>query len=216
MAFIQEKDQIEIQKRFNLMQQPVKIINFSQEIECTYCRETRQLMEEVAALSDKISLEVHNYVINKEQADKYHVDKIPATIIMGEKDYGIRFYGIPSGYEFSTLLDDIVMVSKGDSGLSDDSKKILSEISESLHLQVFVTPTCPYCPAAVYLAHQLAFEKSDLIRGDMIEATEFPHLSHHYNVGAVPKIVINDKVEFEGALPEKQYLDKLIEATNKV
>ncbi len=177
MAFIQENDRIEIQNKFATMQQPVKIINFTQEIECTYCRETRQLMEEVAALSDKISLEVYNFIIDKEQANKYQIDKIPATIIMGEMDYGIRFYGIPSGYEFSTLLEDIVMVSKKDSGLADDSKKILSEIPKPLNLQIFVTPTCPYCPAAVYLAHQLAFE-SDLIRGEMIEATEFPHLSH--------------------------------------
>jgi len=119
MAFIQEKDRIEIQKKFATMQQPVKIINFTQELECTYCRETRLLLEEVAALSDKISLEVYNFIIDKEQANKYQIDKIPATIVMGEMDYGIRFYGIPSGYEFSTLLEDIVMVSKKDWGNFD-------------------------------------------------------------------------------------------------
>ena len=138
---LQERERNEIKKRLAAMQQPVKIVNFTQKFECDSCQETRELMEELAALSDKLSLEVHDLVEAKDQAAMYNIDKIPATVLVGEKDYGIRFYGIPSGYEFATLLDDLVMVSKRDSGLADDSRKKLAALTTPLHLQVFTTPT---------------------------------------------------------------------------
>ena len=120
---------------------PVKIINFTQQFECDYCKETNEIMREVAELSDKISVETYNFVTDKEVADKYKIDKIPATIIMGNEDRGIRFYGIPSGYEFISLLESIKMVSSGQSGLGQKSKDILRKLKEPLHLQVLVTPT---------------------------------------------------------------------------
>lgn len=141
MPLIQERDRPEIQKRLAELREPVKLINFTQELECQYCKETRQLLEEVAELSDKLSVEVYNFVTDKGKAEEYRVEKIPATLILGEKDYGIRFYGIPAGYEFATLLEDIIMVSKRDSGLSPASRKKLRDLKDPLHIQVFVTPT---------------------------------------------------------------------------
>jgi glutaredoxin-like protein len=124
------------------------------------------------------------------------------------KDYGIRYYGIPAGYEFSTLINDIMMVSRGESGLSAETKAYLAGLTQPLHLQVFVTPTCPYCPPAVHLAHQLAFE-SDLVRADMVEAIEFPHLSYKYQVQGVPRTVINETAHMEGSTPEGLLLAKI-------
>jgi glutaredoxin-like protein len=141
MALLDEAVKDEIRKRFADLADPVKIINFTQTIECTYCGETRQIMEEVAALSDKINLEVYNFIEDKDRAEAYGIDKIPATIIQGDKDVGIRFYGIPSGYEFVTLLDDIAMVSKKSSGLSEASKEQLATLTSPIHIQVFITPT---------------------------------------------------------------------------
>lgn len=141
MPIIQERDKKPIQERLKETIQPVKIINFTQELECQYCRETRQLLEELTALSDKLSLEVYNFQIDQAKAEEYKIDKIPATVLLGEKDYGIRFYGIPAGYEFSTLLDDIVSMSKRDSGLGPETRKKLKAVARPLHLQVFVTPT---------------------------------------------------------------------------
>lgn len=141
MALLDDSVRDEVTKRFAELTKPVKIINFTQTIECNYCGETRQIMEELAALSDKISLEVYNFVEDKNKARAYGIDKIPATIIQGEKDAGIRFYGIPSGYEFVTLLDDIAMVSKGESGLSEASKEQLATLMSPIHIQVFITPT---------------------------------------------------------------------------
>jgi glutaredoxin-like protein len=138
---MQDKDRTVIQTRFEELGQPVKLINFTQEIECMYCTETRRLMEEIAELSDKVTLEVYNFVTDKEAVRKYSIDKIPATVVEGEKDYGIRFFGIPTGYEFGTLIEDIIMASKGDSGLQPETREALSELGEPVHLQVFVTPT---------------------------------------------------------------------------
>ena len=141
MALVNDSIRSEVQKRFKDLKNPVKIINFTQEIECQYCAETRRLMEEIASLTDKLSFEVYNFVTDKREAEKFGIDKIPATVVMGEKDYGIRFYGIPSGYEFMSILESIVMVSRGESDLSADTKKKLAAIQKPLHLEVFVTPT---------------------------------------------------------------------------
>ena len=141
MAFIQDKDRTVVQTRFEELDQPVKLINFTQDVECMYCRETRQLMEEIAGLSDKITMEKYDFVADKDAVKKYSIDKIPATVIEGGKDYGIRFFGIPSGYEFGTLIEDIIMVSKGDSGLEPTTREALASLLEPVHLQVFVTPT---------------------------------------------------------------------------
>jgi len=120
---------------------PVKLVMFTQTFACQYCRETQQLVEEIAALSDKIEAEVRDFVADKEAAEKYAVDKIPAIVVVGAKDYGIRFYGIPSGYEFTTLIEDILDVSRGDSGLQPRTRELLAGLVQPVHMQVFVTPT---------------------------------------------------------------------------
>jgi len=217
MALLKDQDREHLLKEFGALKDPVKIMVFTQENECQYCAETRQIAEEVAGLSDKISVEVFDFVADQEVAEHHNIDKIPATVIMrgGDtpKDFGIRYFGIPSGYEFSSIIEDILMVSQGDSGLSDETKNMLKELTDPLHLQVFVTPTCPYCPGAVRLAHQLAME-SDLVKGDMVEAIEFPHLSQKYRVQGVPRTVINESTHMEGMAPEHMLMAKVKEALN--
>ena len=141
MGLLQESDKEAVRERFSELQNDVKIINFTQTFECTYCSETRSLLEEVAGLSDKISLDVYDFINDEDKVKEFNIDKIPATVIMGEKDYGIRFYGIPSGYEFSSLLGDISMISSGDSGLTQETKDQLRSLTDPMHLQVYVTPT---------------------------------------------------------------------------
>ncbi len=141
MALLNDSIRAEVRKRFKELEHPVKIINFTQQIECQFCSETRQIVDELSDLSDKLSFEVYDFVTDKEKAQQYNIDKIPATVIVGDKDYGIRFYGIPSGYEFVSLLESIVMVSNRESGLSADTKKHLAALTKPIHLEVFVTPT---------------------------------------------------------------------------
>jgi len=141
MTLIREEDATEIRQRLDAMVDPVKLIHFTQELNIEYGRETRQLLEELAALSDKLSLEVYDYLLDNQKVAEYGVDKVPATAVRNGKDCGIRFYGIPAGYEFATLLDAIIEVSQGTSELSADTKEKLSQITQPVHLQVFVTPT---------------------------------------------------------------------------
>ena len=120
---------------------PVTIRMFTQETECQYCRETRQLVEEVVALSDKVTMEVYDFVKDRAVADQYGIDKTPAVAIAGAKDYGVRLYGIPSGYEFGTLIEDIRLVSSGDSGLSPSTRAMVATLTKPVRIQVFSTPT---------------------------------------------------------------------------
>jgi len=206
---INAEDREYIKKRFEKeLAGNVKIIYFTQDFECQFCKETRQLLEEIKELSDKIELEIHEFNKEKELAEKYGVDKIPAILIFGEKEYGVRFFGIPSGYEFSTLIEDIIHVSKGETDLDEKIKEEVRKIDKEVHIQVFVTPTCPYCPTMVHIAHQMAVE-NEKIKADMIEAIEFPHLAQKYGVVGVPKTIINEKREIVGAVPEEVFMEEI-------
>lgn len=212
MALLSDKDRQFLQTHFEqTLVNPVKLVFFTQEIACQFCRETGQILEEVAGLSDKITVETYNFVTDKEVAERYGIDKIPATIVMGEVDYGIRFYGIPSGYEFTSLIEDIIDVSRGKTDLLPETLEVLARIEEPVHIQVFVTPTCPYCPSAVRLAHSLAIAAEN-VRADMVEAIEFPHLANKYSVYGVPRTVINEETHLEGAAPEPLFVAKVQEA----
>lgn len=210
MAILSEKVRQQIQEQLKEMTEPVKLVHFTQEIGCELCPQIQQLLEELVSLSHKLSLEIFNFQIDKQKTAHYRVDKVPATIVEGQKDYGIRFYGLPAGYEFAVLLQDIIQVSHGKSGLSPVSIEKLRSLSAPTHLEVFVTPTCPYCPDAVRLAHQLAME-NELITADMVEATEFPELSQRYSVFGVPKTVVNETLYIEGALPEEQFVQEVLD-----
>lgn len=213
MPLMDEKTREDVREMLQTLTGPVKMVVFTQEFECQMCAETRQIAEEVAELNDLITMEVRDFVGDEAYAKDLNVDKIPAIVLLGEndQDYGIRFFGIPSGYEFMSLLEGLKLVSTGDAALSDEMVAYLNALDGDLHLQVFVTPTCPYCPNAVILAHKLAFA-SGKVRSDMVEANEFPHLSMRYNVMGVPRTVINEETFIEGAAPEQMLLDKLQEA----
>ncbi len=211
MPILQDKEKKAIEKEFSSLSGPVTLVNFTRELECRYCNDTSSLVKELSGLSDKLSAEVYNVATDKEAAAKYKVDKVPATIFVNGEDRGLRFYGIPSGYEFVTVLETVKMISKDNSGLSQETKEFLQNLKKPVHLQVFVTPTCPYCPRAVLAAFKLAYE-SPLVTADAIEATEFPELARKYGVQGVPRTVINDTIDVEGAVPEHILLDAIKEA----
>ncbi len=188
---------------------PVKIVMFTQELECRFCSDTRQIVQDLATLNDKITAEIYDFVADAAKAKEYGIDKIPAIAIIGRKDYGVRIYGIPYGYELQTLIEAIINVSRGKTDLSDNTKSILKEVKSPVHIQVFVTLTCPHCPVAAVVAHKLAIE-CDLVKADVIETSEFPDLAVKYNVIGVPKIVINEKIEFVGAFNEDLFAEHVL------
>jgi glutaredoxin-like protein len=182
---------------------------FTQELECQFCAQTKQLITELAGLNDKILAEVRDFVADADLAKQYGVDKIPAIVILGQKDYGVRIYGLPYGYEFQTLVSALAAVSQGKTDLTEETKAKLHAINTPVHIQVFVTLTCPHCPVAAAMAHKFAVE-NDLIRADVVDANEFPQLALKYGVMGVPKIVVNEKVEFIGAVPENMFLEQVL------
>ncbi len=215
MAFLRDHDMAELRSDFRELKDDVVLVNFTQEVECQYCQHTRMLLSEIAQLTPKIRLETYNYLTDIEARKLYGIEMIPATVVMAKKDVGIRFYGIPSGYEFSSLIDTIKMVSSGESGLAAPTRRALGGVKHDLRLRVFVTPTCPYCPSAVTLANRMAVESAH-IRSEMIESIEFPQLAQKYRVMGVPKTVINEELSLEGAVPEATLLDLVRGASEKL
>lgn len=193
----------------------VRLLVFTQEMPCMFCREAVDVVKELAEISPKVKAEIYDFIRDQMKAKELRVDNIPAIAVIGAKDYGVRFYGIPSGYEFGSLVGAVIDVSKGDSGLSKKTRDALRAVDGPIHIQVFVTPTCPYCPTAVRTAHKMAIE-SEMIWAEMIEATEFVPLAQKHGVTSVPKIVINDEFEFSGAVSEDLFVGHVLNALEHV
>jgi alkyl hydroperoxide reductase subunit F len=208
-----EKTKLELRQILADLVSPVNLLFFTQKDACPTCVQQLELLRELVSLSDKLELKVYDFVLNGDEAANYRIDKIPATAVIGNKDYGIRFYGLTAGYEFVSLLEAIVMVSIGSSGLDPQLEGLVKSIKEQVHIQVIVTLTCPFCPKIVHVAHQFAFA-NDNIRADMVEASEFPQLVQRYSVSAVPKTIINEAHYFEGALPAGTVYLEILKAVN--
>ena len=213
MTILSEHEREHIIETLGELEGNVKLIFFTQDFECESCRQSHELLTELADLSEKMSLQVYDFKEDKEIVEKYQIDKIPALAVEGEKDYGIRYFGTPAGYEFAALLENIHAVSTGTIELSEETIAELQEIDSPIYIQVYVTPTCPYCPRAVRTAHKLA-QANDWIQADMVSATEFPHLANKYDVFSVPKVIINEEIEFEGALPERHFVQHVLMAAS--
>jgi len=212
----------QVQEVFAALQNPVEILFFGSgdKDRCPYCEETRQLLEEVSGLSDQLNLQVYDMEQDAGLAKQYKVDGTPAFVLAGRDgeqilDFGIRYKGIPAGHEFSSLINDLVLISRRESNLSPETRKFLKELDQPVHLQVFVTPTCPYCPRAVVLAHQFALE-SPMVEAEMVEAMEFPELADRFEVSGVPQTTINmGSGTLIGAAPEQNLVEEIRSALEK-
>jgi len=120
---------------------PVKLVFFTQTFGCETCLPARQIVNRVAALSDQITVEEYNLVIDKEQAEAYGIQRVPAIAVVGAADTGIRFYGAPDGHELVSLVESILLVASGEPGLSDESRVRVADVDQPIEIQVFVTPT---------------------------------------------------------------------------
>jgi glutaredoxin-like protein len=218
-ALLNDEIKAQVKDAFGQLNAPVEVLFFGSQDDCDFCEPTQQLLEEVTALSSQLHLSIYDVDRDAELVGIYNIDKIPGLVITGRDgdelvDYGVRYAGVPAGHEFSSLIQDIILVSGRDSGLSQQSRDLLAELTEPVSLQVFVTPTCPYCPRAVILAHQMAME-SPLIQAEMVEASEFPELSARHHVSGVPQTTINDGAgRVVGAVPEEQLLAEIVRSVN--
>ena len=193
------------------MLRPVRLLFFTQTLGCETCLQTKQILDELPVLSGNITVEEVNFILEPDRAKQYEIDRVPAIAIVGqdeaghERDSKIRFLGTPAGYEFMSLIQAILLVGGRPSMLSEESLKLIAAVHEPTKVHVFTTPTCPHCPRAVAVAHEMAFANPN-ITAFAVEATEFPDLARKYSVNGVPKTVVNDAVEILGALPPDAFV----------
>ena len=212
MALLSEQDRETVRKHLAEITHPVTLLFFTQTIGGPATSAiTKQILDELAGLCDRLAVEEVNFVLEKERAAQYGIEGVPAiALLRGGQDTRMRFLGAPAGYEFMSLIEAVLLAGSDDSGLSDESKKLVAEhVTGPIDIKVFVTPTCPHCPRAVTLAHKLAVE-SPHIRAACVEATEFMDLSRKYRVTGVPKTVVNDTVEILGAVPEDAFVRSVV------
>lgn len=136
----------QIKQTFTQMKEPVQILFFGSRENCDYCAEAQQLLEELTAIDGKLGLSIYDLQDNADMAARFNIDKAPGIVIAAKDgdqiiDLGIQYSGIPSGHEFGVLINDILLVSGRDSGLSESVREFLKHLEKPLHLQVFVTPT---------------------------------------------------------------------------
>lgn len=154
MPLLKESDRAALRQEFATMTNRVRLVFFTQALNCETCDITKQILEEIIGLSEKLELKTYNYAIDREEVGRYGIARIPAIAPVrleppqdgeatgdAERDYGIRFYGVPSGYEFMALIGDILDISHGESGLAPESKALVVQVNQAVHLQVFTTPT---------------------------------------------------------------------------
>ena len=144
MALLSEQDRQTVAKHLAVITHPVKLLFFTQTIGAP---ETvliaKQVVDELVSLSEQLTLEEVNLVLDKDRATAYGVEEIPAVVILrGDEDTGIRFWGAPAGYEFMSLIEAVILAGTDDSGLSDESKALIaSQVTAPMDILVFATPT---------------------------------------------------------------------------
>jgi glutaredoxin-like protein len=216
MALLSEQDRQTVRGHLAVIEEPVRLLFFTQTFGAPdSVRVAKQVLDEIVSLCEHLTLEEVNFVLEQDRARQYGVEQIPTIVLLrGDQDTRIRFLGAPAGYEFMSLIEAVILAGTNDSGLTPDSRALVAEhVTTPLTIQVFVTPTCPHCPRAVTLAHRLAVE-SPLITASCVEATEFMDLSRRFRVTGVPKTIINESIEFLGALPEDQFVRTVVGATD--
>jgi glutaredoxin-like protein len=178
--------------------------------ECPYCEDAQTMLKELAALSEKITLSVHEFSESLPEAARLRVDKVPGTVVKGALNRPVRFFGFPAGQQFPVFVEGIVDASRGKASLSTETVRQLRKLQKTVALQVFVTPECPHCPEMTRLAHSMALE-SARIGVDVVEISEFPRLAERYRVQAVPVIVIEERVALVGAMDERALLAQIVQ-----
>lgn len=224
MPLLGPKEQEIVRERLATLEREVEMILFTDtstlvapgKEPCLYCKETQGLLEELKALSPKLHLLVYDLATpeGKAKAGEMRVEAAPTLILRekGSEALNLRYRGIPAGYEFASLLEDLEMLGRDGHGLPEEVVRELEALPEEVVLQVFVTPTCPYCPQAVRTAHRLAYA-SPKVFGEMVEANEFPALADRYGIHGVPDTIINHgKARLLGAQPLGQFLQAIRQA----
>ena len=206
-------DPRDLSRQLAVLETDVRLVFFTQTFGCDACVPARQAVDEIARLSERVTVDEYNLVLDKEEVARYGVDRAPATAVVGASDLGLRYYGVPSGYELASLVDAVVLASGASpaDGLAPESLAAIAALDRPVDIKVFVTPTCRFCPQTAILAYRLAAASSHIMTS-VIEATEFPDLVQRYRVSGVPKTVVDDRIEIMGTQPEEVFVREALQA----
>ena len=147
MALLSTADQQKLRDAFNEMTSSVRLLFFTQALECETCPQTKQILDELPPLSDKITIEEVNFVLEGDRAKGFGIDRIPAVALErldadgNVHDARIRFIGTPSGYEFISLVQAVLLVGGRPSGLTEENRRRVMAVNQPVRMQVFTTPT---------------------------------------------------------------------------
>ncbi len=176
--------------------------------------QAQQFLEELAALWSQIALRVRPLPEEQVLAEELGVHEVPAIVLSGAARGRVRFLGVPLGGELTSLLEDLVDVSRGVTDLSAASRERLAGLDAPVHLQLFVTSSCPHCPQVARLVHKLAIE-SPWIEADVIDAEELPGLAHRHGIRAVPSLIVAGGGALAGGLPEELLVEEVLRASRR-
>jgi glutaredoxin-like protein len=210
MAIFNKENAKKIKEFLKQMKNKVEIVYFTQEFECNLCQQTHEFLKEFDQFSAKIKLTVLDFEKDAQRAAEMGVEKIPAIVLLDAngQNTGVRFYGLPGGYEINSFLKALVEASGKLTEYEKEIEKAIKAINKDIHIQIMVALTCPHCPAAVSTAHSIAL-RNPRISADMVDGNVFADLTQKYKVTGVPKIIINEKQELVGNQPVEKFLEEI-------
>jgi glutaredoxin-like protein len=194
-------------------QRPMSIVLPGRE-ECRFCPQTRQALEELHALSPKISLRVHELDDSRKLAGQLGVERAPTTIFRGQLNRPLRFEGFFGGALFPVMVEMITAASRGTAEVDARGRRHLQRLRDSVSVRVFVTPASPYSAMMMHIGFSLALESARL-KVTVTEVEEFPRLADSFQVRAVPLTVINDRVQVLGAVSADEWVEQILGASEQ-
>jgi glutaredoxin-like protein len=187
---------------------PVRIRVFSIHDHCVFCKTVDEVVNSLAEMSEKIVLLRSGFEPDEPVARNYGIERHPAMVIHGKRDFGMRFFGMPIGYQFGVFVEDLVMASTGESDLSGEVKLKLRSLRKPVSIQVYTLPDCPGSPRMARAAHKFAIENNN-ITADVVDIMEFWDLAAEKRVLETPKTIINGSTEIQGVISERELADRI-------
>lgn len=177
--------------------------------ECRFCEEVGAALAEIAALHPRITLTVHEFTQAKAEAAKLGVKRVPCTVIRGQANRALRYYGLPGGQQFPNLIETIVMSSRAGVQIEPAAQAALRKLREPVQVSVFVTPACGYSAAVANAAYRMALAQSQ-VKAEVVEITEFPELVERFAVTATPTTVIDGRTVVRGLVEEAELAGHIV------